>query len=115
MRFDVIWSFIVENYQWICSLVVFFFGLIISVIVKKRPTVVPEGWQSYLLSILPGLITEAESKIGSGHGFHKMSFVIDAAKKRLYERFPELYLPGLDEIIKSAAESILNTPSKKGD
>lgn len=114
MSFDVIWSFIVENYRWLSSLLLSIVGFIIAIICKKRPSVIPEGWNSFLLSILPSLISEAETKIGSGHGSHKLSYVVYAAKKRLYERFPELFIPELDSIIKNAAESILATPEKKG-
>ena len=102
-------QFICENYQWLSVLV---FDLIIAVFALIRRVKIVDSPLAKVLIQLPGFISFAESKLGSGAGSDKLGLVVRLANS-YYQS-----LGGQNDItavIVEKVESILSTPTKKGD
>lgn len=106
-------EFLAANWKYIVLIVVEIIVIIIE-LCRKNKTV--DSVFTIILSALPTIIKEAETRYGSGNGDEKFCFVISTLTCYLKDKV------GLDDVtiqsylprIKEEIESILATPQKKG-
>lgn len=110
-------EFFAENWRFIIYLVVAILGIVITILKKsKLINEIVDTPLERVMSLLPGLIGEAESSFKDG--YKKKIYVLSAALG-LLEKLAGREL-SMDEIsnysdkISVAIESILETPQKKG-
>lgn len=105
-------QFIERHYEIIFSCFAAIFSLIMFLI-KKKPIKIVDSVKTAILSSVPGLIVDAESKFGSGHGIEKFNFVFDSVVNMLKATQPGIEVELYYWTIKKAIEDILATPQKK--
>lgn len=108
-------QFILENWRLIlegCCVI----ASLVFCLIRKKPVHVVDTLKELVLRLLPGLVNQAEIKLGPGNGSDKLAYVIDTLKGVLKEfgygdEVISQYLPfALDQV-----EVILSTPQKKGN
>lgn len=105
-------EFLAENWKYIVIIAVELVIFIVSLFKKNK---VVDSIYTIILSALPTLIKEAESRYGAGNGTEKFCFVISTLTSYLKDKVGlddatiQSYLPKIQEEI----ESILGTPQKK--
>lgn len=106
-------EFLEANWKYIAIIAIELVIFIVS-LVKKNKTV--DSIFTIIMTALPTLIKEAESKYGAGNGTQKFCFVISTLTSYLKDKVGlddttiQSYLPRIEKEI----ESILGTPEKKG-
>ena len=103
-----------KEYYYLIFLILAFLVLVLELIIllirKKDPSVL-----SGINSVLPEFITEAEKKYGAGNGDHKLNFVFRLTYDYLLRVFNIKDPSAYTNYIRKVVESILSTPTKKGD
>lgn len=111
--FETILNFVLTYWRQIfdiCCVVV----SVIILIIKKRPVInVLDEIKKDILTFLPDVINSVEAP---GNGEEKLAAVIEIVHGYLIKKYGSLVnWNSLDDFIIDSVESILSTPTKKGD
>jgi len=114
---DVIWQFILDNWQWLLTIVLAFIEFVIILIFRGKRKIsynLRDNILNRCYEILPDLINEAEEKY-PGQGSKKLQYVLINCIKRFNSIGDLVYDKDVLAIITEYVEKILTTPTKKGD
>lgn len=105
--------FLEVNWRFLAEILLLLASLIVACLRKRKTQVkIDES----IVSELPGLVVEAESKYGPGHGQEKLQYVVARITSRLSFNNPDLSLSDLEPVVLRCieqVEAILSTPEKK--
>ena len=88
--------FLEANWRFLAEILLLLASLIVACLRKRKTQVKVDD---SIISLLPGLICEAESKYGPGHGQDKLQYVFARITSLLMYNNPDLSLSELEPVV----------------